>query len=177
MIQGLEIKDENWKEDIRKCHEQLKEDIQYLYPNNSTETLLTIIWDKSKNAFDSEREVQVLIDSKDDLYISVGSAGFVSFQNQEDELTNGAPMKLPLKCWIHTHPFGTAFWSGTDWNSLKTWRPVLSSAIVLGDNEYLAFDPATEIAKKVYYGVMPFPETIKEYKTEEEELLKQQEEE
>ena len=86
MIQGLEIKDENWKEDIRKCHEQLKEDIQYLYQNNSTETLLNIIWDKSKNAFDSEREVQVLIDSKDDLYISVGSAGFVSFQNQLREL-------------------------------------------------------------------------------------------
>jgi len=48
---------------------------------------------------------------------------------------------------------------------------------VLGDNEYLAFDPATEIAKKVYYGMMPFPETIKEYKTEEEELLKQKQEE
>ena len=173
----LEIKDKKWKEDIRTCHEQLKEDIQFLYPNNSTETLLTIIWDKSKNAFDSDREVQVLIDSKDDLYISVGSIGFVSFQNQEDELINGAPMKLPLKCWIHTHPFGTAFWSGTDWKSLKTWRPVLSSAIVLGDNEYLAYDLKTEIAKKVYYGMMPFPETITEFKTEEEELLKQQEEE
>ena len=151
MIEGLEIKDENWKEDIRKCHTQLKDDMQYLYPNNSTETFLTIIWDKSKNAFDSGREVQVLVDSKDDLYISVGSAGFVSFQNQEDELTNGAPMKLPLKCWIHTHPNMSAYFSGTDWATIDTWKGNLDSAIVLGQGELWAYDCKTEIGKHVSF--------------------------
>ena len=58
----------------------------------------------------------------------------------------------------------------TDWNSLKTWQPVLESAIVLGDNEYLAYDLNTKIGKKVLFGLMEPPETVIDYKTEEEEL-------
>ena len=62
-------------------------------------------------AFDSPREVQVIVDAKDDLYISVGTFGFVSFKDQEEQLGG---MKLPLKCWIHTHPFGQAFFVVVD---------------------------------------------------------------
>ena len=98
--------------------------------------------------------MQVIVDDKDDLYISSGSASFVSFEGHEDELVNGAPMRIPIKCWIHTHPFGSAYFSGTDWKTIKTWKPILKSAIVIGDNQYLAYEPETIRAKKVYYGLL-----------------------
>ena len=62
-------------------------------------------------------------------------------------------MKLPLKCWIHTHPFGQAFFSGTDWKTINTWKRVLKSATVLGDNQFIAYQCETGIAKKVHYGL------------------------
>ena len=57
-------------------------------------------------------EVQVVVDGKDQLHISFGSPGFVSFKVQP------LGMSLPVKCWIHTHPFGSAYFSGTDWNTI-----------------------------------------------------------
>ena len=118
-------------------------------------------------AFENPREVQVVVDGNNKLFISAGTSSFVSFDDDEGQLVG---MKLPIRCWIHTHPFGTAFWSMTDWKSLKTWKPVLDSAIVLGDNEYLAYGLDTQVAKKVLFGVMEPPETVINYKTEEEEL-------
>ena len=44
-------------------------------------------------------------------------------------------MTLPIECWIHTHPFGKAYFSSTDWNTIRTWEPVMKYAIVLGGNE------------------------------------------
>ena len=170
--ENIEVKDNKWQDKIEQCWEELYDDIDFLYPNNSAETFFSVIWSASKTAFDMDREVQVIVDAKNELYVSVGTPGFVSFADQEGQLPG---MKLPLRCWIHTHPFGTAFWSGTDWKSIKTWRPVLQSAVVLGDNEYLAMNVENYIGKKVYYGVMEEPGTIVEYKTEEEELEKIQE--
>ena len=147
-IQGLEIVDENWKEDIKTVFEQIE--FTYPFPDKQTEAFYTIIWNKSLEAFDSPREVQVIIDAKDELYISVGTFGFVSFKDQEEQLSG---MKIPLKCWIHTHPFGQAFFSGTDWKTINTWKSMLESATVLGDNQFIAYDVNTEIAKKVHYGI------------------------
>ena len=147
-IEGLEIVDENWKEDIKTVFEQVE--FSYPFPDIQTEAFYTVIWNKSLEAFDSPREVQVIVDAKDDLYISVGTFGFVSFKDQEEQLGG---MKLPLKCWIHTHPFGQAFFSGTDWKTINTWKSMLESATVLGDNQFIAYDVNTEIAKKVHYGI------------------------
>ena len=36
------------------------------------------------------------------------------------------------KCWIHTHPFGAPYFSGTDINSVSSWEPLLKEAYVLG---------------------------------------------
>ena len=144
----IEIKDDNWQDDIKSVFDKIE--FSYPYPNAQTEAFYSVIWEKSLNAFDMAREVQVVIDSKDDLYISVGTFGFVSFKDQEKQLGG---MKLPIKCWIHTHPFGQAFFSSTDWNTIHTWKTVMQSATVLGDNQYIAYDFATEIAKKVNYGV------------------------
>lgn len=95
------------------------------------------IWEMSQTAFDKPREIQVVVDANDVLFISVGSPGFVSFDDQEDELygDDKPKMRIPLKQWIHTHPFGKAFWSSTDMRTLVTWEPILASATVLGNHE------------------------------------------
>ena len=74
-------------------------------------------------------EVQVVIDDNNKLFISSGSPSYVDFQ------INPVGMKLPIKCWIHTHPFGQAYWSGIDWRTIDTWRPMMKKAIVLGNDQ------------------------------------------
>jgi hypothetical protein len=92
---------------------------------------LDTIWEMSLTAFDIGREVQVVIDGKMNIYISAGDPGFVWFK----EPPKG--MCLPIECWIHTHPFGSAYFSGTDWTTIKTWEPVMNCAIVLGDKQQM----------------------------------------
>ena len=74
-------------------------------------------------------EVQVVVDSNDAIHVSTGSSGYVDFT------INPVGMKLPIKCWIHTHPFGAAYFSGTDWGTVNTWLPLMETAYVLGDGE------------------------------------------
>ena len=71
-------------------------------------------------------EVQVVIDAKDNLHISSGTAGYVDFK------VDPVGMKLPIVCWIHTHPFGSAYFSGTDISTVSIWEPLMQNAVVLG---------------------------------------------
>tara|TARA_R100001015_G_C4591796_1_gene147261 strand:+ start:525 stop:1106 length:582 start_codon:yes stop_codon:yes gene_type:complete len=141
----------DWKAHIREAFHTVVGDkgLIYLYPDNAVEHFLTEIWRMSMEAFETPREVQVVVDSNNKLFISAGTSSFVSFQDDEGQLTG---MKLPVRCWIHTHPMGKAFFSGTDWKTINTWRPVMESAIVLGDNQYLTYDCKTELCKHVFYG-------------------------
>jgi len=76
-------------------------------------------------------EVQVVIDSNEAIHISSGSSGYVDFQ------IDPVGMKLPIKTWIHTHPFGSAYFSGTDIRTVRVWEPLMKSAHVLGgDGHY-----------------------------------------
>ena len=173
-IEGLEIKDDDWIDDIKAVFNQIQ--FQYPFPDPQTEAFFTVIWNKSLGAFDSPREVQVIIDAKDDLYCSVGTFGFVSFKDQEEQLGG---MKLPLKCWIHTHPFGQAFFSGTDWNTIKSWKGMMESATVLGDNQFISYDCNSEIAKQVQYGLYqqnPAVEEKPEWVKAAEDVLEGEEE-
>ena len=147
------VKIKDWKDKIHEAKfvaEGGEMGLTYLYPDNNTESLLTEIWMMSMEAFDQPREIQVVIDANDEMFISVGSPSFVSFTDDETQLTG---MKLPIKCWIHTHPFGKAYFSGTDWKTINTWRPIMKAAIVLGDNQYISYDCDTEICKHVFYGI------------------------
>ena len=74
-------------------------------------------------------EVQVVVDDNNKIHVSKGTSGFVSFE------INPVGMKLPIKCWIHTHPFGQAYWSSIDWRTIDTWRPMMKQAIVLGNEQ------------------------------------------
>jgi len=93
-----------------------------------TDKFLEEIWKASTEVL-PHLEVQVVIDDNDKLFISSGSPSYVDFQ------INPVGMKLPIKCWIHTHPFGTAYWSGIDWRTIDTWRPMMKKAIVLGNKQ------------------------------------------
>lgn len=75
-------------------------------------------------------EVQVVIDGNNNCHISSGTAGYVDFK------IDPVGMKLPIKCWIHTHPFGSAYFSGVDINTVSTWEPLMECAIVIGGNSH-----------------------------------------
>lgn len=90
-----------------------------------TEKFLSEIW-KASTEILPELEVQVVIDDNDRLHISSGTAGYVDFK------VDPVGMKLPIKCWIHTHPFGSAYFSGTDISTVSIWEPMMKSAIVVG---------------------------------------------
>jgi len=140
-------------------------------PTNDLEGWLTIIWKMSLEAFEIGREIQVVVDSHYNLFINVGSPGFVDFTSESQ--VEG--MKLPIKCWIHTHPFGNAYFSHTDWKTLDTWEPMMDNAIVLGDNQYWAYDLKRNIVKQVQYGILTSP--LKEMRESRKHLKKKMEEE
>ena len=119
----------NWKEEIEEVWN--KNGMDNLFSEDRND-FLAKIWEMSLEAFDSPREIQVIIDDNDRLFMSFGTYGYVSW-NEGDKLEG---MKLPLKCWIHTHPFGRAYFSGTDKKTIDIWRPRLRSAIVLGLHEH-----------------------------------------
>ena len=77
--------------------------------------------------------MQVVIDSNDAIHISSGSAGYVDFA------IDPVGMKLPIKCWIHTHPFGRAYFSGTDISTVSVWEPLMETAYVLGGVGHYGF--------------------------------------
>ena len=150
----------DWKEAIKMVHRKCglaEKGVDYLTYSQSwaaCERFYTEVWNVSMNAFDIPREVQVVIDANDVLHISVGTPSFVSFQGDEEQLSG---MKLPIKCWIHTHPFGKAYFSGTDWKTITTWRSVMQSCVVLGDNMFWSYNTENSVVKKVSYSILKEP--------------------
>ena len=94
--------------------------------------LFEYIWHASTEIL-PKLEVQVIIDSNDAIFISTGSAGYVDFK------IDPVGMKLPIKCWIHTHPFGRAYFSGTDIRTVSVWEPLMKEAYVLGGEGHYGY--------------------------------------
>ena len=76
------------------------------------------------------REVSILIDADDAIWIDVGDQSQVS-------LSPPYGSKLPFKLWVHTHPNMLAYWSATDQESLKMATNILDRAYVLGGDGLL----------------------------------------
>jgi len=74
------------------------------------------------------REVSVLFDSEDKVWVDVGTSGQVRLAPPERAI-------IPFKLWIHTHPWD-AYWSSTDLNSLMQFSGILNEAIVLGNDHF-----------------------------------------
>jgi len=127
MIEDEEITLSEWNKEKRFLKNVYKH-----YGN--TEQFWGAIWDLSTTRLPG-LEVSVVIDRDEKLFISKGTASFVDYK---DESVKG--MTIPMKCWIHTHPFGKAYFSQTDWNTLRVQRPILDSAIVLGNGEYCTWE-------------------------------------
>lgn len=120
--------------------------------DTSSPMFLDKIWEASVDTLGG-LEVSVIVDANDVLFMNSGSPGLVDYGGV---MVKG--MKLPLKCWIHTHPFGVAFWSGTDRRTLRTYRPILKEAIVLGNKERLIWrknrdktETMTKIVQKDFF--------------------------
>jgi len=77
------------------------------------------------------REVSILIDAKDDVWIDWGSIGQVTLSPPVGSI-------LPYKLWVHTHPRNNAYWSQTDRMSLSLAKGILDKALVLGKNGVLS---------------------------------------
>ncbi len=121
-LQELEIKRMEAEQYIDAYYEQgmeIKELFEHIW-HASTEILPKL-------------EVQVVIDSDDAIFISSGSTGYVDFK------IDPVGMKLPIKCWIHTHPFGRAYFSGTDIRTVSIWEPLMKEAYVLGGEGHYGY--------------------------------------
>ena len=91
-----------------------------------TKEFLEAIWHASTEILPA-LEVQVVIDGKNDCYVTTGSSGYVEFGMKPP-----IGMQLPVRCWIHTHPFGSAYFSGTDIRTVSIWEAEMIDAIVVG---------------------------------------------
>ena len=97
-----------------------------------TKALQMALW-KASTEMLPNLEVQIVIDGENKAHISSGSAGYVSF------LKNPVGLKLPIKCWFHTHPFGSAYFSGTDWGTVIPWTPLMKCAYVVGGEDHYGY--------------------------------------
>ncbi len=75
-------------------------------------------------------EVSMLIDAEDNCFVDWGTESRVG-------LNPPAGGIVPFKVWVHTHPFGSSYWSATDRNTLAiaSAARILDSALVLGRGE------------------------------------------
>ena len=96
----------------------------------SSSRFFNAIWHASTEILPS-LEVQVVIDGKNNCYVTTGSSGYVEFGMKPP-----VGMNLPINCWIHTHPFGSAYFSGVDIRTVSNWQPLMKEAFVLGGWEY-----------------------------------------
>lgn len=128
------MEEENYEMPLAEWN-KMKRLLKYNYKQNgNTEKFWDEVWNLSTNILHG-LEVSVVIDRDEKLFISKGTASFVDYK---DENIKG--LTIPMKCWIHTHPFGKAYFSQTDWNTLKVQRMILDSAVVLGNGEYCTWD-------------------------------------
>ena len=97
------------------------------------ERFFNAIWHASTEILPA-LEVQVVIDGKNNCYVTTGSSGYVEFGMKPP-----VGMTLPIKCWIHTHPFGAAYFSGVDWGTVNVWKSLMHEAYVLGGVEHYGY--------------------------------------
>lgn len=85
------------------------------------------------------REVSVLIDAEGGIHVDWGGPGQVP-------LRPPIGAKAPFRLWVHTHPFGGAYWSATDRRSLANGTLILDRAFVLGRDGLLSTTKQEESA-------------------------------
>jgi len=99
------------------------------------------------------REVSILIDSDDSIWIDWGN---------QSEVTLSPPYgaKIPFKLWVHTHPNMLAYWSFTDQNSLQIATNILETAYVLGGDGLLSTSSNCSPGSETIRGLSWSKETV-----------------
>ena len=92
-----------------------------------------------KGAFDAHaHQAQLTVSGKlEDLsHVAFGniSSGYVEFGMKPP-----VGMTLPIRCWIHTHPFGSAYFSGVDIKTVSTWQSLMECAYVIGGDGHYGY--------------------------------------
>ena len=130
-IQHTDIAPEVWQKEINEVWEHL---LRKGEDKPRDRRFLDAIWNASTVILPG-LEVSVIVDRKGKLFMNSGSPGYVDYGG-----VNVTGMSIPIRCWIHTHPFGYAFWSGTDNRTLRNWRPINQEAIVIGKGEHMIWE-------------------------------------
>lgn len=139
-IEAVRYVEEAWNKCLMEATSTVSwQDFTLVQDAEHSLTLHDAIWYASSNIL-PHLEVQAVIDSKNDIYVSTGTAGYVDYLTIDPSTLIG--MRLPIKCWIHTHPFGAAYFSGTDWRTISIWGDKINCAYVLG----------SEMSTKGHYG-------------------------
>ena len=120
MIDNVIVTEEYWQD----MKDEINDSFSATNKNYESEKFLNSIWQVSTEYL-GELEVSVIVDRDNNLFISKGTRSFVDYENED---VSG--MKIPFKCWIHTHPFGVAYFSDTDWGTINAQLLILESAIV-----------------------------------------------
>ena len=166
VLKEIKISDEEtrirftWKEHVRTLWDHIKEYADFCFPDNLTEAFLRVIENIShmniaELRLDGEsKTVHILVDSKDDIYISNNTA-FLSFaiEKHEDEESVGA-IELPFKVWIQTKPDGTSKKTADTWRIIDDWKGKIASSVVIGSEEYTVYEVETGREKYVSYDII-----------------------
>ncbi len=166
ILKEIKVSDEEtrirftWKEHVRTLWNHIKEYADFCFPDNLTEAFLRVIENIShmniaELRLDGEsKTVHILVDSKDDIYISNNTA-FLSFaiEKHEDEESVGA-IELPFKVWIQTKPDGTSKKTADTWRIIDDWKGKIASSVVIGSEEYTVYEVETGREKYVSYDII-----------------------
>ncbi len=121
------------------------------------------IWEASTEILPA-LEVQVVIDGKNNCFVTTGSSGYVEFGMKPP-----VGMTLPIRCWIHTHPFGSAYFSGTDIRTVSIWETNMECAYVLGGEGHYGYWNQTNPKQLEIYRNKDDVERIQTWKKGDEE--------
>ena len=166
VLKEIKVSDEEtrirftWKEHVRTLWGHIKEYAVFSFPDNLTEAFLRVIENIShmniaELRLDGEsKTVHILVDSKDDIYISNNTA-FLSFaiEKHEDEASVGS-IELPFKVWIQTKPGGTSKKTADTWRIIDDWKGKIASSVVIGSDEYTVYEIETGREKYVSYDII-----------------------
>lgn len=166
VLKEIKISDEEtrirftWKEHVRTLWDHIKEYADFCFPDNLTEAFLRVIENIShmniaELRLDGEsKTVHILVDSKDDIYISNNTAFLSSaIRKHEDEESVGA-IELPFKVWIQTKPDGTSKKTADTWKIIDDWKGEIAFSVVIGSEEYTVYEVETGREKYVSYDII-----------------------
>jgi hypothetical protein len=148
----------DWRGHLSSLWEAVETNFDANCPEILTELFLTQIWKISRLnvgelRLDGEsKQVNVIVDNDDKLFFSNNTAYLSLAINHHEDETESSTIEFPIRSWIMTKPSGKADIERNDWDIIDYWGDKISNCIVLGNNEYLAYDIKEDLGKKVYYG-------------------------